>query len=160
MHDRVDSMELMKSKTAEGEKERQEQLAKPQDAEVTTQTPRAAAHPQSTATAELSSVVTPAVPSAEAASPSSVVPEPPSSQTSPAQTLDERVRDLRRQVERLIKSPGAAMKSAPFHSASTLKSLASGTEVMIIITTPYWFGVETREGQHGWIMRDQLEQGP
>jgi hypothetical protein len=28
------------------------------------------------------------------------------------------------------------------------------------ISTPYWLGVETHEGQHGWILRDELEQLP
>ena len=73
-------------------------------------------------------------------------------------SLEERVKDLRKQVERLVKSPGAPLKSAPFHTASTLQSLPPGTEVLILISTPYWYGIETHEGQHGWIMRDQLEQ--
>jgi hypothetical protein len=77
-----------------------------------------------------------------------------------SETLEQRVQDLRRQVERLIKSPGAQLKSAPFHTASTLKPLAPGTEVVILIATPYWYGVETTEGQHGWVFRDELEQLP
>ena len=79
---------------------------------------------------------------------------------SPAESLEQHVKDLRRQVERVVKAPGAPLKSAPFHTASTLQSLASGTEVMIVISTPYWYGVETHDGQHGWIPRDQLEQLP
>ena len=79
-------------------------------------------------------------------------------QTVPAQSLEERVKSLRRQVERVVKSPGAPLKSAPFHTASSLQSLPAGTEVLIVISTPYWYGVETHEGQHGWIMRDELEQ--
>jgi len=77
-----------------------------------------------------------------------------------AQTLEQRVQDLRRQVERLIKAPGAPLKSAPFHTASTLRPLPPGTEVVIVITTPYWYGVETQEGQRGWVFRDELEQLP
>jgi hypothetical protein len=69
-------------------------------------------------------------------------------------------KDLRKQVERLVKSPGAPLKSAPFHTASTLQLLGTGTEVLILISTPYWYGVETHEGQHGWMMRDQLELLP
>jgi hypothetical protein len=72
--------------------------------------------------------------------------------------LEEHVKELRKQLERQVKAPGAPLKSAPFHTASTLQSLTPGTEVLILISTPYWYGVETHEGQHGWIMRDQLEQ--
>lgn len=74
------------------------------------------------------------------------------------QTLEQQVKELRRQVERVVKSPGAPLKSAPFHTALNLQSLAPGTEVLILISTPYWYGVETHEGQHGWIMRNDLEQ--
>jgi polyhydroxyalkanoate synthesis regulator phasin len=81
-----------------------------------------------------------------------------SSQTSSAQTLEDRVKELRKQVERLVKSPGAPLKSAPFHTAAILQSLPPGTEVLILISTPYWYGVETHDGQHGWIMRSDLEQ--
>ena len=79
-------------------------------------------------------------------------------QIPPGQTLEERVKNLRRQLEWLVKAPGVPLKSAPFHTASTLQSLPTGTEVLILISTPYWVGVETHEGQHGWIMRDELEQ--
>jgi hypothetical protein len=63
-------------------------------------------------------------------------------------------------VERVVKAPGAPLKSAPFHTASTLASLKQGAEILIVISTPYWYGVETHDGQHGWIARDQLEQVP
>ncbi len=82
------------------------------------------------------------------------------SQSAPNQTLEQHVQDLRRQVERLVKAPGAPLKSAPFHTASTLSPLATGTEVLILISTPYWYGVETRDGQHGWVFRDELEPLP
>ncbi len=59
-----------------------------------------------------------------------------------------------------MKAPGAPLKSAPFHTASTLQSLPTGTEVLIVISTTYWLGVETHDGQHGWILRDQLELVP
>jgi hypothetical protein len=78
--------------------------------------------------------------------------------TQTTQSLEERVKELRKQVQRLVKAPGAPLKSAPFHTAGTLQLLGTGTEVLILINTPYWYGVETHEGQHGWIMRDQLEQ--
>jgi hypothetical protein len=76
------------------------------------------------------------------------------------QALEKHVEDLRRQAERVIKAPGGQLKSAPFHTASNLKSLDAGTEVVIVVATPYWYGVETEDGQHGWIHRDQLEPLP
>jgi hypothetical protein len=93
-------------------------------------------------------------PPPEAAAPIQPPPSPPAS----TQSLEDHVKDLRKQVERLVKAPGAPLKSAPFHTASTLQSLTAGTEVLILISTPYWYGVETHDGQHGWMQRDELEQ--
>ena len=82
----------------------------------------------------------------------------------PSQSLnespEEHLKNLRRQVERVVKPPGAPLKASPFQSAKTLVALPSGTEVLIVISTPYWFGVETHEGQHGWVYRDELELAP
>jgi hypothetical protein len=77
-----------------------------------------------------------------------------------AQTLDQRLDDLRHKAERVVKAPGGQLKSAPFHSATNVKSLAAGEEVVILIVTPYWYGVETTDGQHGWINHGQLEPLP
>ena len=76
------------------------------------------------------------------------------------QTLEQHVQQLRQQVERVIKAPGAQLKSAPFLSASNLRSLDAGTEVVILIATPYWYGVETEDGQHGWVKSEHLEPLP
>jgi hypothetical protein len=32
--------------------------------------------------------------------------------------------------------------------------------VLIVIVTPHWYGVETSQGQRGWIAMDQLELLP
>ncbi len=142
IHDHLEAMELMKQQTSEAEKQRDQARAL-----------------QRSASAEL-----PVAPQRESVTPrvEDHAESPRSSNTteSSAQSLEQHVKDLRRQVERLVKAPGAPLKSAPFHTASTLQSLSSGTEVVIVISTPYWYGVETHDGQHGWIPRDQLEQLP
>lgn len=158
IQEHLEAIEVMKKQNAESEKELQEQRSRKKPAAATyapTDTvPQAV--PQATQRQEepVSHTAT-----AAAQSPGEVLPS--QSSASPAlagQTLEERVKDLRKQVERLVKAPGAPLKSAPFHTASTLQTLTTGTEVLILISTPYWYGVETHDGQHGWIMRDQLEQ--
>jgi hypothetical protein len=79
---------------------------------------------------------------------------------SSSQTLEQHLQDLRHQVERRVASSGAALKSAPFHTASTLKPLTPGAEVVILVVTPYWLGIETKDGQHGWVFHEQLEALP
>ncbi len=176
IHDRLDAIGVMKEQTVEAENERQQLLQKKQLQAANGVGPAATpVAPASVAAAPAysssSSVASAPVASAPVASapvasapavaspPAATIAAQPTEQI-PGQTLEQHVQDLRRQVERLVKAPGAPLKSAPFHTASTLNPLQAGTEVLILISTPYWYGVETREGQHGWISRDELESLP
>jgi hypothetical protein len=76
------------------------------------------------------------------------------------QSLQQEVTTLRHELERRVKAPGADLKAAPFQSAATLKPLTAFTEVVVLIVTPHWFGVETPEGQRGWLPMEQLEPLP
>lgn len=78
----------------------------------------------------------------------------------PDETMEQHVNRLRHEVERVVSPPGAQLKSAPFRSASSLKLLPAGSHVVIVVSTLYWYGVETEDGQHGWIHRSQLEDLP
>jgi hypothetical protein len=74
--------------------------------------------------------------------------------------LEQEISTLRRELERRVKAPGADLKAAPFQSAANLKALSAYTNVVVLIVTPHWLGVETPEGQRGWLPIDQLEQLP
>ena len=78
----------------------------------------------------------------------------------PGESLEQHVRNLRRDAERLVKSSGGKLRSAPYRSASSLKVLPPATVVVILVSTPYWYGVETEDGQHGWLHRSELERLP
>ena len=147
IHDKLDALDVMRAQTAEAERAKQDGAAKAQK-------------PATMDEVSVSPTPQPAAPASQPAPASMNVPPVNTTVSSTPQTLEEHVRDLRRQVQRLVKSPGAALKSAPFHTATTLQSLPTGSEVLIVISTPYWVGVETRNGQHGWILRDQLELVP
>lgn len=150
IQDHLGQMELLKKETAEAERGKQEQIAKKNfglnnDTELLStppSLPESSSRPDGPAAARPSSTTTSAA------------------VRDPNETPEQHLADLRRQVQRLVKKPGAPLKSAPFHTASTLKSLDPGTEVLVVILTPYWFGVETHNGEHGWIRRDQLESLP
>jgi Bacterial SH3 domain len=79
---------------------------------------------------------------------------------SPDETLQQYVQRLRHEVERTVRSPGAQLRSAPFRSASSIGPLPAGARVVILISTPYWCGIETDGGQTGWVHRSQLELLP
>jgi hypothetical protein len=74
--------------------------------------------------------------------------------------LEKQVNALHHELERRVKQPGADLKAAPFQSAATLKTLSAFTDVVILIVTPHWLGVETPDGQRGWLPQELLEQLP
>lgn len=145
IHDRLESIALMKTETAESEKAKLGfSSSKPNATEEQVALKNEPSTPPVSPTANTETIQSPPQ--------SAATPDIPSEAS-----LDERVHDLRKQVERIVKKPGAPLKAAPFHTASTLQALPAGAEVLIVISTPYWYGVETHEGQHGWILRDELE---
>jgi len=165
IQDRLAAVELVKKETAEALQAKQERLAKQNfglgSDTVLLSTPPSTAKTVTTNGESATSQAAPAsAPQSLPASPTSATPQPSAAYEEPAESLEQHVAELRQQVERLVKKPGAPLQSAPFHTATTLKSLEPGAEVLILISTPYWYGVETRDGQHGWIRRDQLEQAP
>jgi hypothetical protein len=74
--------------------------------------------------------------------------------------LQQQVKTLHHELERRVKSPGADLKAAPFQSAATLTTLSALTDVVILIVTPHWLGIETPDGQRGWLPMEQLEPLP
>lgn len=140
IHDHLDSLALMKSEAADAEQRKQESASRGQQIGLS----NAPAKP----IAQLSSAT------------QASEPAPPSSESTSPISLEQRVHNLKQQVQRIVKAHGAPLKSAPFHTASTLQALTGGTEVLIVISTTYWYGVETHDGQHGWILRDDLEMLP
>lgn len=154
IHDRLDAVAVMKAQAAEAEKSKDSSSSKTQ--QVLLQDERTP--PAQPAVEAQKSVPDPVsqnvVPSNSGAT------NPIPADSLPPTNLEERVRQLRKQVERTVKAPGAPLKSAPFHTASTVQSLPSGSEVLIEIATPYWLGVETHAGQHGWILKDEVEPLP
>jgi hypothetical protein len=167
IQDKLQAVELMKRETAEALEAKQEKMAKQKfglgSDTVVLGTPPSTATPErgngQSASAESGNGES-ANRGGAPASESSLAPPTPAAYGQPNEWLEQHVAELRRELARLVKQPGAPLQSAPFHTATKLKSLEPGTEVLILISTPYWYGVETHEGEHGWIRRDQLEQAP
>jgi Skp family chaperone for outer membrane proteins len=74
--------------------------------------------------------------------------------------LEQRLRDLRHQAELRVKDSHTPLKSAPFAKAADLQTLGAYTELVVLIVTPYWYGVEIPDGHRGWVRRDQAEALP
>jgi hypothetical protein len=73
--------------------------------------------------------------------------------------LEQRRYDLQREVELRVKAK-IALKAAPFRKSAALVSLEAGTDVIVLIVTPNWYGVQTPDGHRGWLRRDETEQLP
>ena len=146
IHDRLEQASLVRKETEEAIRSKQKRAAN-EDSASSRDTVVLSTPPPETSRASTNAE----------RDPQPATSQPPATYEQPGESVEQRIAELRRQVERLVKKPGAPLKSAPFHTSSTLTSLAPGVEVLIQISTPYWYGVETRDGQHGWVQRDQLE---
>jgi hypothetical protein len=100
-----------------------------------------------------------ATPPLPASQPAALASDPAASSGN-VEDLQKRIETLKHQVELRVKDSGAPLKSAPFRGATTLESLPGQTQVLIVVLSPYWYGVETEDGHHGWIHHSQLEPLP
>jgi len=73
--------------------------------------------------------------------------------------LEQRRHDLQHEVELRVKSK-IALRTAPFQKSAAFVSLEAGTDVIVLIVTPNWYGVQTPDGHRGWLRRDEAEQLP
>lgn len=74
--------------------------------------------------------------------------------------LEKRVTQLRKQAEMRVSAAGTQLRSAPYKGAAKLQNLAPYTDVVVLIVTPYWYGVQTADGHRGWIHRRELGSLP
>jgi len=140
IHDHVDALESVKQQAAEAEHEKQEAIER--KLLPVSSTPQVEDVPQPS-------------PEKKVGPPADQI-----SSTSSIEDLKKKVHDLRSLAERKVKAQGTLLRSAPFQTATSLQTLPAGAEVLIVVSTPYWFGVETHDGQHGWISRTDLEELP
>jgi hypothetical protein len=102
----------------------------------------------------------------DAAAKTLLLPEHPEQAASPASSeesipsLKMRLHALQHDLELQVKTGGVELKAAPFHASANLRSLPTGTQLVILILTPEWYGVETIDGQRGWLRRETVEQLP
>ncbi|ABF39438.1 hypothetical protein Acid345_0433 [Candidatus Koribacter versatilis Ellin345] len=74
--------------------------------------------------------------------------------------LEQRVVQLRRKAELRVKASGTQLKSAPYKGAASLQSLSPYTDVVVLIVTPFWYGVQTADGHRGWVYHAEVENLP
>jgi hypothetical protein len=78
----------------------------------------------------------------------------------PVTDLEQHVAQLRKQAEMRVKASGTKLKTAPYKGATSIQALAPYSDVVVLIITPYWYGVQTADGHRGWIHHSELEMLP
>jgi hypothetical protein len=79
----------------------------------------------------------------------------------PAATdVEQRVAQLRKEAEIRVRASGTQLKSAPYKAAASLQNLAPYTDVVVLVVTPYWYGVQTADGHRGWVYHGEVESLP
>ena len=74
--------------------------------------------------------------------------------------LEQRVSQLRKQAEVRVKASGSQLKTAPYKGAANLLALPPYADVVVLVLTPYWYGVQTADGHRGWVHRSEVETLP
>ena len=74
--------------------------------------------------------------------------------------LEKQVAELKHRAEMRTAAGGAALKAAPYRTAATLQPLPAQAELLVVVLTKYWYGVETTDGHRGWVHRSQMEPLP
>ncbi len=74
-------------------------------------------------------------------------------------SLEERLHELRHRVE-LRSGQNAVLRSAPYRGAVAVQTLSPGTELLVMVITRYWYGVETKDGHRGWVHHGDVESIP
>jgi hypothetical protein len=75
-------------------------------------------------------------------------------------TLQARIRELQHDLEVRVKETGGELKSAPFQKSATIETLNANTDVVVLIITDHWYGIETADGKRGWIYQESVEPRP
>jgi hypothetical protein len=75
-------------------------------------------------------------------------------------SLEPRLRELRQKLVIRVANENTELKTAPFHSATKIQFLKAGEELVVLIVTPSWIGVETGDKHRGWLRHDQVEPLP
>jgi hypothetical protein len=74
--------------------------------------------------------------------------------------LQQRADELQHALEVRTIDQNTELKAAPFRSAAALTKVPAGSDVLVVIITTYWYGVEMLDGHRGWLRRDQVASLP
>jgi len=75
--------------------------------------------------------------------------------------LDPQIRELRHKVVMKVTNEEYGIESRRRSiPRQKIQSLPAGAEVVVLIVTPAWLGVETTAKQRGWLRQDQVESLP
>jgi hypothetical protein len=73
------------------------------------------------------------------------------------QKLQEQLKQLQFNTQGRVESEGVPLKSYPYNSASTIRTLEKDERATVLATSRYWYRIRTSKGEEGWIYYVFLE---
>lgn len=73
------------------------------------------------------------------------------------QKLQEQLKQLQFNTQGRVESEGVPLKSFPYNSASTIRTLEKDERGTVLATSRYWYRIRTSKGEEGWIYYVFLE---
>ena len=73
------------------------------------------------------------------------------------QKLQEQLKQLQFNTQGRVESEGVPLKSFPYNSASTIRTLEKDERDTVLDTSRYWYRIRTAKGEEGWVYYVFLE---
>ena len=73
------------------------------------------------------------------------------------QKLQEQLKQLQFNTQGRVESEGVPLKSFPYNSASTIRTLRKDERGTVLATSRYWYRIRTSKGEEGWVYYVFLE---
>jgi SH3 domain-containing protein len=80
--------------------------------------------------------------------------------TAKEQQLEQQIQERPGLHAARVKTPNADLKAEPYNQSKTVRVLAQGDQLTLLVETPAWFRVQTASGEEGWVYRLMLEGTP
>jgi hypothetical protein len=80
--------------------------------------------------------------------------------TAKEQILEQQIQGRQDLHVARVKTSNADLKAEPYNQSKTVRLLAQGDQLTILIETPAWLRVQTPSSEQGWVYRPMLEITP
>jgi hypothetical protein len=80
--------------------------------------------------------------------------------TAKEQQLEQQIQQRPGLQSARVRTANADLKAEPYNQSKTVRLLAQGDQLKVLVKTPAWYHVLTSSGEQGWVYRLMLEVTP